>query len=344
MNPEPLYSEKSEYKRLSVPLGSKFYEVYKILAAMRNLITILFTLSTLLVIAAPNTDAPSFFERFAPLAQIEMKQNGIPASIKLGQAALESAFGKSQLAVNANNYFGIKCRNAGDCTSKVYKYKDDDKNAAGELIESTFMAFNTPSESFLMHSQFIKGNMNRYGKLFDLDKNDYKAWAKGLQECGYATDPLYAEKLIATIEKYNLQKYDELVLNESRVLAKKKSALDMLDAAALAPQRIPERTIASTQRDTNPTYATAAPQKKSSSVPVMPQNVRMEMKKSNHLHSPSTDRMSEVALKAEMKKTSNVKEYVPEEYKEIFETSDTSEKGTAKSTKRKMMGGNSLPR
>jgi len=65
----------------------------------------------------------------------------------------------------------------------------------------------------------------RYTNLFSLPKGDYKAWAKGLREAGYATDPKYPEKLISYIETYNLNQYDSKVLGsepknaESKVLA-----------------------------------------------------------------------------------------------------------------------------
>ncbi len=315
---------------------------------MRILITaIALFLIELPLMAAPSVyvDASSFFERFASLAQEEMKNNGIPASIKLGQAALESNFGRSELAVNANNYFGIKCRGEKDCTSKVYQYKDDDYDSNGKLIPSTFMAFNTPNESFRMHTHFLKTNMKRYGKLFDLGPKDYKAWARGLSECGYATDPKYADKLIATIEKHNLQQYDAMVSNNSGLLANRNNKLDMLDVASLAPQRIPDKTIEEPVKP-SVSYATANPNKKETRIPVAPENIKMDNQK-RKLQAPKTQKIPMHVLEAEMKKTTNVKNHYPKEYEDIFKTDDVNKKGvkTSKATsKRKMMGGNSAPR
>jgi flagellum-specific peptidoglycan hydrolase FlgJ len=144
-----------------------------------------------------------------------MKTYGIPASIILAQGILESGSGRSDLAMNANNHFGIKCHNdwTGD---KVYK--DDD--SANEC----FRKYNHVSESYRDHALLLTGK-KRYSNLFNLSKGDYKGWAKGLREAGYATDPKYPEKLINYIESYNLHEYDNRVLgkgsknDESKVLA-----------------------------------------------------------------------------------------------------------------------------
>lgn len=203
---------------------------------MRKLFTIgIFLLQACAILAAPEKDASLFFQQFAEIAQNEMRQNDIPASIKLGQAALESAFGRSELAVKGNNYFGIKCRGNVDCMPTVIKLKDDDLNSEGDTILSTFMAFENPEESFLMHSEFIKSNMKRYGFLFELKPDDYKGWAHGLKKAGYATDPKYAEKLISMIERYELHKYDKQVLEANPVTEMKDNALDALNLAAADP-------------------------------------------------------------------------------------------------------------
>jgi hypothetical protein len=108
------------------------------------------------------------------------------------------------LAMNANNHFGVKCHNdwTGD---KVYK--DDD------TANECFRKYNQASESYKDHAMVLTGK-SRYAKLFTLPKGDYKAWAKGLREAGYATDPKYPEKLINYIELYNLQEYDTKVLGK----------------------------------------------------------------------------------------------------------------------------------
>ncbi|MEQ1746760.1 MAG: glucosaminidase domain-containing protein [Saprospiraceae bacterium] len=139
----------------------------------------------------------------------EMQRTGIPASIKLAQGIIESASGRSELALTANNHFGIKCGN--NWTGKVHNKKDDDRDPGGNLVESCFRKYNTPQESFFDHSEFLRDprKSNRYGFLFNLDRRDYKSWARGLQSSGYATSPLYADQLIDLIERLRLYEHDQ---------------------------------------------------------------------------------------------------------------------------------------
>lgn len=124
---------------------------------------------------------------------------GIPASIKMAQALLESDNGNSRLATEANNHFGIKCKKdwAGDTISH-----DDD--AKGEC----FRKYNSVEESFKDHSEFLDKSP-RYQDLFKLDPMDYKGWAYGLKSAGYATNPRYPELLIAIIEDNKLYLLDQ---------------------------------------------------------------------------------------------------------------------------------------
>ncbi len=138
-----------------------------------------------------------YIERYAELAVEEMYRSGIPASITLAQGLLESRYGQSELAVEGNNHFGIKCHNWNG--PKMY-YDDDSK---GEC----FRKYKSPQESFRDHSDFLRFR-DRYRFLFDLEPTDYKGWAHGLKKAGYATDPSYPQKLIKLIEDYELHKYD----------------------------------------------------------------------------------------------------------------------------------------
>ncbi len=135
---------------------------------------------------------------YKDIAIREMYDYGIPASITLAQGILESGLGKSELAVEANNHFGIKCHNEW---SGERMYHDDDAN------HECFRKYDSAEESFIDHSQFIK-NRARYSFLFELDRTDYKGWAKGLKEAGYATDPKYPTRLVNLIEEHNLHQYD----------------------------------------------------------------------------------------------------------------------------------------
>jgi len=141
---------------------------------------------------------------YSDIAQEEMRKYGIPASITLAQGILESGSGKGRLSVEANNHFGIKCH---DWTgAKIYH--DDDAS------QECFRKYNNSKYSFRDHSLFLTGR-KRYAALFDLEKDDYEAWAKGLRAAGYATDRKYPQKLISIIERYQLERFDADVLGKS---------------------------------------------------------------------------------------------------------------------------------
>lgn len=127
----------------------------------------------------------------------QMERYGIPASITMAQGLVESAAGRSPLARDFNNHFGIKCHSSWQGRRT---YKSDD--APNEC----FRHYNTWQESYEDHSLFLKAK--RYANLFSLDRNNYRAWAKGLQTMGYATDRGYANKLIQVIETYELYAFD----------------------------------------------------------------------------------------------------------------------------------------
>ena len=161
-----------------------------------------------LYVFANSSPHEDYIEKYKHLAIAEMERTNIPASITLAQGLHESALGKSELATIANNHFGIKCHKSWQGAS-FYK-KDDDLDANGNLIKSCFRSYNTVEESYIDHSEFL---MTRpwYAPLFELDKTDYRGWAFGLKEAGYATDPKYPQKLIASIEKWKLYRYDKVL-------------------------------------------------------------------------------------------------------------------------------------
>lgn len=156
-----------------------------------------------------------YIEKYKEIAIVEMQRAGIPASIKLGQALLESDAGRSDLARKANNHFGIKCNT--DWDGKTFKKKDDDYDDQGEHIESCFRVYDDAEASFRAHSEFLRNPKKqfRYGILFELDPTDYKGWAEGLRKAGYATSPVYAKQLIDVIEKYKLYKYDYMTVADN---------------------------------------------------------------------------------------------------------------------------------
>ena len=135
----------------------------------------------------------AYIEEWKAIAIQEQEDYGIPASITMAQALLESQAGQSELAVEAKNHFGIKC--TSEWFGGVY-YHDDDSE--GEC----FRQYGNAAESFKDHSLFLK--RTRYSTCFEIAVEDYEGWARRLKECGYATDPSYAPKLIKLIEDYRL--------------------------------------------------------------------------------------------------------------------------------------------
>lgn len=140
-----------------------------------------------------------YINTYKDLAVSEMKRAGIPASITLAQGMIESDFGRSRLAREANNHFGIKCHN--DWKGPTM-YKNDDRR------NECFRKYRKPEESFYDHSDFLRSG-SRYSFLFDIKSYDYKEWARGLKKAGYATNPDYANMLIRKIEEYNLMNLDK---------------------------------------------------------------------------------------------------------------------------------------
>ena len=145
-----------------------------------------------------NLQMQSYAERFAPVAIAEMHKFGIPASITLAQALLESNAGASGLAKKANNHFGMKCFSQKCGKGHCMNYSDD-------THKDFFLKFPNAWRSFRKHSEMLKSNQ-RYASLFR--SKDYRQWANGLAKAGYATDRNYGEKLIRLIETQHLDRYD----------------------------------------------------------------------------------------------------------------------------------------
>jgi hypothetical protein len=101
--------------------------------------------------------------------------------------------------------------------------------------------YNDPEESYRDHSEFLK--RQRYAFLFELNRDDYKGWANGLKQAGYATNPKYAELLIGIIERYGLDQYDKgevnLIAKENR---EEKVLQEITREAPLKQQVEPEKT------------------------------------------------------------------------------------------------------
>lgn len=139
-----------------------------------------------------------YIQKYQLLAISEMNRSGIPASIKMAQACLESADGNSELARKSNNHFGIKCKSDWN-GGKTY-HDDDEQNEC-------FRKYNSVEDSYVDHTNFLMSGV-RYAFLFQLAPTDYVGWATGLRKAGYATNPNYAKLLIDIIELNQLWRLD----------------------------------------------------------------------------------------------------------------------------------------
>lgn len=167
-----------------------------------------------------------YVDKYKDIAIEQMQRYRIPASITLAQGLLESAAGRSELTRNSNNHFGIKCNNGW---TGPRTYHDDD------MRNDCFRVYSNAFDSYEDHSKFLSTNQ-RYRSLFNLKTTDYRGWAKGLKAAGYATNPVYAEKLIEIIQLYKLYQYDS-AKGFDHFMAERTKVPEM-DAAALHPIKI----------------------------------------------------------------------------------------------------------
>lgn len=181
--------------------------------------------------------ARDYIDAYSEIAVSEMKRTGIPASITLAQGMIESDFGRSTLARDANNHFGIKCHNGW--SGPTVTHHDDRRNEC-------FRKYRRVEDSFYDHSDFLV-NGSRYRDLFSYGSSDYKSWAKGLKKAGYATNPHYADILIRNIEENNLWMFDRGLAQGSRTAAKDRPDSDRVQQVAVQTVQngIKEKSVAS---------------------------------------------------------------------------------------------------
>jgi len=141
-----------------------------------------------------------YIKKYKDIALQEMAEFKIPASITLAQGIIETGSGKSRLAKEGNNHFGIKCHVGWE--GDFLKMDDD-------APKECFRKYKSAEESFKDHSFFLS-QRPRYASLFDLEITDYKGWAHGLKKAGYATNPKYGDLLIKIIEDHKLNELDKL--------------------------------------------------------------------------------------------------------------------------------------
>ncbi|MBR0064316.1 MAG: glucosaminidase domain-containing protein [Paludibacteraceae bacterium] len=173
----------------------------------KHVLTCLLAVAAVLAASAQkqNETYLAYIEKWKETALQNQADYGIPASIIMAQALLESGAGQSELALKAKNHFGIKC--TGDWFGGVYYYDDE---RSGEC----FRQYRDAGESFKDHALFLQ--RPRYASCFEIAIEDYEGWAYRLRECGYATDKQYAPKLIKIIEDYGLAELAQESKAESR--------------------------------------------------------------------------------------------------------------------------------
>ncbi|REJ12310.1 MAG: hypothetical protein C6W58_16910 [Bacillaceae bacterium] len=150
-----------------------------------------------------------FIKQIAPHAQKIQEKYKILASLVIAQACLESNFGQSGLAQNGKNLFGIKgSYNGQSVTMKTTEYR----NGKPYKTDAAFRKYPSWVESLedlaQLYTNGVSWDKNKYKSI--IGETNYVTACKKVQECGYATDPNYAAKLIRIIEKYELHKYDKV--------------------------------------------------------------------------------------------------------------------------------------
>ena len=185
---------------------------------------------------AQRISVEEYIATYKDAAIAEQKRMGVPASIILAQGILETENGNSDLVKKSNNHFGIKCKSTW--TGESVTHTDDAPNEC-------FRKYNSASESYKDHSDYLYFTP-RYASLFKLESTDYRGWAFGLKNAGYATNPKYPQILISNIEKYNLQQYNSPVTDQ--MLAGQPDNLNVQDSKN-APKKI--LTASEPPRETN---------------------------------------------------------------------------------------------
>ncbi len=172
----------------------------------------------------------TYIEKYSPFAIEQMKEYGIPASITLAQALLESSSGNSLLAKQENNHFGIKADLSWIQKGGEYGVYQDDKK------DDKFRRYKTAEDSFRDHTKLLLSS--RYKNCFLLDVDDYKGWAKEIKKAGYATDKNYEEKLIKTVKDNALDRFDKEAIKEAKKEGKEIGYLKNLgQAKSISPNK-----------------------------------------------------------------------------------------------------------
>ncbi|MFC4336325.1 sporangiospore maturation cell wall hydrolase GsmA [Salininema proteolyticum] len=159
----------------------------------------------------PRGGHQGFIDRHSAAAQESQRRTGVPASVTLAQAVLETGWGESALAVEDHNIFGMKCFGSpGDFAVGCRDYGTFECTPSGscENQDATFRAYRSIADSYRDHGELLSG-WSRYAQAM-AHRGDPKRFARELQKAGYATDPKYADKLIGIMGDWNLYAYNKV--------------------------------------------------------------------------------------------------------------------------------------
>lgn len=198
-----------------------------------------FLIGCMPVLKAQTITTQQYIATYKAIAIDEMRRSGVPAAIKLAQGILETQSGNGWLVLNSNNHFGIKCKN--NWVGETVNYDDDAR-------QECFRKYGSAADSYRDHSAFLRNNP-RYAFLFQFAPDDYKSWAYGLKQAGYATSRTYPQQLIKIIEDNNLEQYTLEGMgvakaapeedNDSRPAVQERPAASRPVAVATQPARQP---------------------------------------------------------------------------------------------------------
>jgi flagellum-specific peptidoglycan hydrolase FlgJ len=178
----------------------------RLIAVLAGVVLALALTATASAAASPTGEQAKFIEEAGQAARASQDATGVPASVTVAQAILESDWGRSAIGP-ANNYFGIKAQSGPGPAGVVYANTVEFLNGAYVTVSAPFRAYNSMAESFIDHGRFLVQN-SRYAPAFQFT-NDPPAFARAIQQAGYATDPSYADKLIAIMDTYDLYRFNQ---------------------------------------------------------------------------------------------------------------------------------------
>ncbi len=166
-----------------------------------------------------------FINKLAPIAVKDMQASGVPASVTIAQGILESGYGTEELAVKANNFFGMKCTLSGNTWKSAWdgkskhtkKTKEQTKDGKEYTVTAAFRKYPDMETSVRDHSLYLTGAKNGSKLRFTglAEEKDPRKAITIIKNGGYATDTKYVDKVMSIINRYNLTQYDKAAVNHT---------------------------------------------------------------------------------------------------------------------------------